>query len=161
MADLGQVFTHRVSAADGIQWVVAIKNAENPDIFYIVPIIGTWDVHSPLSEPGQYSLVSRCSKGFWISDNVLNYWLKTDRVQLFGKIGQESLIAIESRIHSLLGQGDIVVKEEIDYDPDYQEHLDLCQRLCNRMEESSVDAYQFVAKQRGIDVPVEWFRFKW
>lgn len=167
MVELGQIFTHRLSATDGIQWVVGLKNAENPDIFYILPIddfdtfIGTWDVRTPLVEPKDYSLVTRCSRGIWIGELVLNYWLETDRARLFGKIGQESLIEIEKRIHALLGQGDVEVKEEIDYDPDYQEHLDLLDIFGSRMEESAIDAYQFVAFQRGIDVPVEWFRFKW
>ncbi len=167
MIELGQIFTHKIGSSEGIQWVVGLKNAENPDIFYILPIdeidmfIGTWDVRTPLVDPNNYSLVTRCSHGVWIGELVLKYWLETDRARLFGKIIQSSLDDIKTRIHALLGQGNVEVKEEIDYDPDYQEHLDLCAAMANRIEHSAVDAYQFIAFERGIDCPVEWFRFKW
>jgi hypothetical protein len=161
--ELGQIFTHIGSASEGIEWVVALKHRDNSDIFYIVPIdmfywLGTWDV---AAEFRGEEMAIRCSRGIWIGTKVFDYWLKTSRIQLSGVIAQSTIDKIQLRLAAMVGEGECEYIEEVDLDPDYQEHLDILSKMEVIITESAVSAYEFVAKESGIDVPVEWFRYKW
>ena len=156
---LGTIFTHIGSADEGIEWVVGLKHLDNSDIFYIVPLdmnsfIGTWDIESRCGS-------IRCSHGEWIGTKVFEYWLKTDRIQISGQVEEGIIFQIALRMAAMVGAGECEYKEEVDLDPDYQEHMEIVAKKSIIMEESVIEAYKFIAKESGIEVPVEWFRYKW
>ena len=108
----------------GVEWVVVRDHPEDPSWVLVVPIdtfflIGTPDIALPVDE----IMVARCGQSDWFPKAMFDSHLRV------GAISDVVLGLVKQRLADLARGRDInPVESSVDYDPEYENHIEEIER---------------------------------